>query len=192
MAAGGSLGSWEARSILANSLPLLLALSVVVLYAGLVLEDARDLLAAYGSLAVMVPVMIATGGNLGAILASRLSTRLHLGTTAFDPRDRTLWANVAAILALAATLFTALAVGTWLVERLVGTGSGPTLPELLTIALASGMSVAVVAVAFGLAATYGSYRLGIDPDDTTVPVVTNLVDVFGMVIFLAVSRAVLL
>lgn len=192
MAAGESLGTWEARSILVNSLPLLVALSVVVLYAGLVLEDAGDLLAEFGSLAVMVPVMIATGGNLGAILSSRLSTRLHLGTTAFDPRDRTLWANVAAILALAATLFTALAVGAWLVERLVGSGAGPTLPELLTIALASGMSVAVAAVAFSLAATYGSYRLGIDPDDTTVPVVTNLVDVFGMVVFVAVSRAVLL
>lgn len=196
MAAGesGSLGTWEARSILVNSFPLLVALSVVVLYAGLVLEDAGDLLAEFGSLAVMVPVMIATGGNLGAILSSRLSTRLHLGTTAFDPRDRTLWANVAAILALAATLFTALALGAWLIERLVGVGSGagPTLLELLTIALASGMSVAVVAVAFSLAATYGSYRLGIDPDDTTVPVVTNLVDVFGTVIFVAVSRAVLL
>jgi mgtE-like transporter len=192
MAAGGSLGSWEARSILVSTFPLLVGLSVVVLYAGFVLEDAGDLLAEFGSLAVMVPVMIATGGNLGAILSSRLSTRLHLGTTAFDPRDRTLWANVAAILALAATLFTALAVGAWLVERLVGSGAGPTLPELLTIALASGMSVAVVAVAFGLAATYGSYRLGIDPDDTTIPIVTNLVDVFGMVIFVAVSRAVLL
>ena len=187
MAAGGSLGSWEARSILVNTFPLLVGLSVVVLYAGFVLEDAGDLLAEFGSLAVMVPVMIATGGNLGAILSSRLSTRLHLGTTAFDPRDRTLWANVAAILALAATLFTALAVGAWLVERLVGSGAGPTLPELLTIALASGMSVAVVAVAFGLAATYGSYRLGIDPDDTTIPIVTNLVDVFGMVIFVGVS-----
>jgi mgtE-like transporter len=53
------------------------------------------------------------------------------------------------------------------------------------------MSVAVIAVVFGLATTYGSYRLGIDPDDTTVPIVTNVVDVFGMVIFIGVSTLVL-
>ena len=65
------------------------------------------------------------------------------------------------------------------------------LSALLTISLVSGMSVAVIAVVFGLATTYGSYRLGIDPDDTTVPIVTNVVDVFGMVIFIGVSTLVL-
>jgi mgtE-like transporter len=53
------------------------------------------------------------------------------------------------------------------------------------------MSVAALAVLFSFATTYGSYRLGIDPDDTTIPIVTNVVDVFGMVIFLGVSRLVL-
>ena len=40
---------------------------------------------------------------------------------------------------------------------------------------------------FRSGATYVSYQLGIDPDDTTIPIVTNVVDVFGMVIFLGVS-----
>lgn len=43
-------------------------------------------------------------GNLGASLSSRLSTRLHLGTAQIDLRDRELWANVAAILALVMTM----------------------------------------------------------------------------------------
>jgi len=190
MVAGpGSLGSWEARTIVGNTFPLLIGLSVIVLFAGLTLESAEAHLREFALLAVMVPTMIDMGGNLGAILSSRLSTRLHLGTAAFDLRDRVLWANVAAIFALAATVFTALAVGAWAVGRAVGARLG--LGELLVISLTSGMSLAAVAVALSIAVTYGSYRLGIDPDDTTIPIVTNVVDVFGMVIFVTVAGTVL-
>lgn len=64
------------------------------------------------------------------------------------------------------------------------------LPQLLVISLVSGMSVAVIAVVCSFLATYLSYRVGVDPDDTTIPIVTNVVDVFGMVIFVAVSAAI--
>ncbi len=187
--AGGSLGTWDAKAIVANMFPLLVVLCVIVLWAGITLEDAEELLEQYGLLAVMVPTMVDMGGNLGAILSSRLTTRLHLGTTEFDTRDRVLWANVAAVIALAASIFTALAVGAWLVGQVIGAPLG--LATLLTISLTSGMAVAVIAVLFSFAATYGSYRLGIDPDDTTIPIVTNVVDVFGMVIFIGVSAWVL-
>ncbi|MFC4436345.1 MULTISPECIES: magnesium transporter [Natrialbaceae] len=185
----GSLGTWEVRSIVGNMFPLLVVLSIIVLWAGITLEEAEELLDQYRILAVMVPTMVGIGGNLGAILSSRLSTRLHLGTTEFDPRDQDLWANVGAIFALAVTIFTALAVGAYLLGGFVGS----TLPltTLLTISLISGLSVAVIAVVSSFAATYASYRLGIDPDDTTIPIVTNVVDVFGMVIFIGVSALVL-
>lgn len=185
-----SLGTWDARTIVTNMFPLLVVLCTIVLWAGITLEEAEHLLNEFGLLAVMVPTMVGAGGNLGTILSSRLTTRLHLGTTELDFHDRVLWANVAAVLALAVTIFTTLAVGAWAIGRVIG--ASLSLSALLTISIVSGMSVAVLAVLFSFATTYGSYRLGIDPDDTTIPVVTNVVDVFGMVIFLGVSRLVLL
>ena len=184
----GSLGTWNWRTIVSNTFPLLIVLSVIVLFAGLRLEEAEETLTEFALLAVMVPTMVDMGGNLGAILSSRLSTRFHLGTTELDPRDRVLWANVAAVLALALSIFTALAVGAFLLGQVIG--SPLTFGQLLVISLVSGLSVAVIAVVFSFAATYASYRLGIDPDDTTIPIVTNVVDVFGMVIFLAVAITV--
>jgi mgtE-like transporter len=169
--------------------PLLVALSLIVLVAGLRLESADEFLEEFALLAVMVPTMVGLGGNLGAILSSRLSTRFHLGTTELDPRDRVLWANVLAILALALTLFTVLAVGTYALGFVIDSKLG--LGTLLFISLVSGMSVAVIAIVLSFLTTYLSYRAGIDPDDTTIPIVTNLVDVFGMIIFLSVSLAVL-
>ncbi|ELY46609.1 magnesium transporter [Natronorubrum sulfidifaciens] len=185
----GPLGSWTVRSIVGNMFPLLIVLSIIVLAAGITLEDAEEMLSEYALLAVMVPTMVDMGGNLGAILSSRLSTRLHLGTARIDLRDRELWANVLAVLALAITIFTALAVGAWLLGQLLGIAMA--LSTLLLISLTSGLSVAVIAIVFSFAATYASYRMGIDPDDTTIPIVTNVVDVFGMVIFIGVSALVL-
>ncbi len=185
----GSLGSWETRTIVTNMFPLLVVLCVIVLWAGITLEDAEALLEQYGLLAVMVPTMVDMGGNLGAILSSRLSTRFHLGTTEIDLKDRVLWSNIAAVLALAATIFTALALGAWMIGQVIGAPLA--LSTLLVISLTSGMSVAVIAVVFSLLATYGSYKLGVDPDDTTIPIVTNVVDVCGMIIFIGVSSLVL-
>ena len=185
----GSLGTWSTRSIVTTMFPLLIVLSIIVLWAGITLEEAEELLEQYGILAVMVPTMVDMGGNLGAILSSRLSSRLHLGMPVFDPHDRVLWANVLAVLALGATLFTALAVGAYLIGIVLGIGLPIT--TLLVISLVSGMAVSVIAVVFSFAATYGSFRLGIDPDDATIPIVTNVVDVFGMVIFIGVSALVL-
>lgn len=185
----GSLGTWDARTIVRNMFPLLLILCVVVLWAGITLEEAEALLEEYGVLAIMVPTMVGAGGNLGTILSSRLSTRLHLGMAAFDPYDRVLWANVVAVLALAITVFTTLAIGAWLLGSALGSTLG--LGVLLLISLTSGLSLAVIAIVFSFLTAYGSYRFGIDPDDTTIPIVTNLVDVFGMVIFIGVSTLLL-
>ncbi len=187
---GGSLGTWEWRAIVANMFPLLVVLSVIVLWAGITLENAEEMLEEIAILAVMVPTMVDMGGNLGAILSSRLSTRFHLGTTELNPKDRVLWANILAILALAATIFTALGVGAYAIGVILF-DTQVALAELLFVSLVSGMSVAVIAIVFSFAATYASYRLGIDPDDTTIPIVTNVVDVLGMVIFIGVSAIVL-
>ncbi len=189
IAPSGSLGTWDWKTIVTNMFPMLVVLIIIVLFAGIRLEEAEELLSDYAILAVMVPTMVDMGGNLGAILSSRLTTRFHLGTTTLDPRDTVLWANILAILALAASIFTALAFGAFILGELIG--SPLALTTLLTISLISGMTIAVIAIVFSFITTYVSYRFGIDPDDTTIPIVTNVVDVFGMVIFLGVSALIL-
>lgn len=187
--ASGSLGAWSARRIVATTFPILVVLAAVQIASGLVLETFEAFMEEYRLLAVLVPVVISVGGNLGAIFSARLSTRLHLGTAAFDPTDRTLWANVGAILALAATVFGATGLATWVLGLALDAHVG--LVDLLVISLGSGLVLAVVAIALSLVATYASFHFGVDPDDTTIPIVTNLIDVVGVLVLFAVSRLVL-
>jgi mgtE-like transporter len=190
MTASSDLGtSWRATGIIRRMFPLLVVLSVIVLIAGIRLEQAGALLQRYGVIAVMVPTMVGTGGNLGAVLSSRLSTRFHLGLTVTDPSDRGLWSNVIAVSLLGMTIFAGLAGAGYILDGLTGGQVGG--QSLLIITVLSGAVIIIAAISFSFLATYLAFRYRIDPDDVTIPVVTNLVDVLGMITFLTVAAFVL-
>jgi len=182
--------SWTVTHIVATMFPLLLLLSGLEMVSGMVLEGVEETYLSNPTLFVLVPVMIGMGGNLGSIFASRLSTRLHLGTLSFTLRDETLWTNIVAIAALGLTVFSALGVAAWFVGQFV-TDSPLPLVDLLQVSVVSGLLLTGSAVVLAVAATYVSFVRGYDPDDTTIPVVTNLCDILGVVILSAVAIVVL-
>lgn len=186
----GSLGTWETRAIVVTMMPILVTLSVLQMGSGYVLETLEETYLGNPTLLVMVPVMIDMGGNLGCIMSSRLSTRLHLGMLSFRAKDPDLQMNVGAILALAFTIFTGLGLATYAIGVYVY-GEPIPLVDLLTISLVSGMLLAVLAIVISIGATWLSYRWGLDPDDTTIPVVTNICDILGVVILSVVAIIVL-
>jgi mgtE-like transporter len=171
-------------------LPLLFALTLVEVGSGLVLGRFERVLLRYPALLVLVPVTIGTAGNLGSVLASRLSTSFHLGTLSFAPTDEELAGNAVATVALGATLFPVVGAGAWLLTAALGVGALP-LATVVLVASCSGLALAALAVGVTLAATYAAYRFELDPDDVVVPVVTNVCDVLGVVVlFVAVGLLV--
>jgi Permease, similar to cation transporters len=75
--------AWTIRDITKAILPVLCILTIVEVGSGFVLERFEAQLLKYPALLALVPVTIGTAGNLGSILAARLSTALHLGTLVF-------------------------------------------------------------------------------------------------------------
>ncbi|WP_433629116.1 magnesium transporter [Halomicrococcus sp. NG-SE-24] len=179
--------SWTVRAITRATLPVLLALTVVEIGSGLVLGSFESELLRYPSLLALVPVIIGTAGNLGSILAARLSTAFHLGTLSFERGDELLAGNAAATIALSVTVFPVVGAGAWVFTRATaGTQLG--FATVVTVALASGVVLAFVAIAVTLVATYAAYRLELDPDDVVIPVVTNVCDVLGVLVLFAVVQ----
>ncbi|WP_089803927.1 magnesium transporter [Halogeometricum rufum] len=175
---------WTVRAITRAMLPILLLLTLVELGSGLVLGSFEAELLEYPTLLALVPVTIGTAGNLGSILAARLSTAFHLGTLSFDPTDEELVGNAAATVALSVTVFPVVGAGAWGLTGLLG-GTRLPLRTVLAVSLASGVVLAVLAVAVTLAATYAAYRFELDPDDVVIPLVTNSCDVLGVVVLFA-------
>ncbi|MFB6150479.1 MAG: magnesium transporter [Haloarculaceae archaeon] len=178
---------WTVRGITRAMLPVLLVLTLVEVGSGLVLQSFEARLLRSPSLLVLVPVTIGTAGNLGSVLAARLSTAFHLGTLSFTPADDALAGNALATVALALTVFPLVGAGAWAAAELTG-GARLALGTVLAVATTSGAALSVLAVAVTLVATYGAYRFELDPDDVVIPVVTNVCDVLGvLVLFAAVA-----
>jgi mgtE-like transporter len=172
---------WTVRAITRASLPVLLGLTLVELVSGLVLGSFESTLLQYPTLLVLVPVTIGTAGNLGSILAARLSTAFHLGTLSFAPDDDRLAGNALATVLLALSLFPFVGGGAWLLQAVVGV-TQLSFFRVVLVALVAGAALAVLAVLVTVVATYVAYRLGLDPDDVVIPVVTNVCDVLGVVV----------
>jgi len=178
---------WTVRAILRATLPVLLALTLVEIGSGLVLGSFEDDLLRYPSLLVLVPVTIGTAGNLGSILAARLSTAVHLGILSFDPVDDVLAGNAVATVALAVTVFPLIGLGAWVLATAT-VGSRLATGQVIAVAVLSGTALAGLAVLVTVLATYFAYRFGLDPDDVVIPVVTNVCDVLGVVVLFLVVR----
>ena len=171
---------WTFRGISRATLPVLLVLTVVAVGSGLILGTFEEELITYPSLLVLVPVTIGTAGNLGSLLASRLSTAFHLGTLSFSPRDDHLAGNSIATIFLTLSLFPLVGAGAWGLTVLT-TGAVLSLETVVLVAFTSGAGLAMFAVIVTIVATYGAYLFGLDPDDVVIPVVTVTCDVLGVV-----------
>ncbi|WP_281196091.1 magnesium transporter [Halorubrum sp. F4] len=168
--------------------PLLAGLSVLQLISGTVLETFEATLLQYPALLVLLPVQIGTAGNLASIMCSRLTTQLYLGT--YEPRlsNPDVRANVIAVFALAGTVFGLVGVAAWAIGVALGGDLG--LARVLLVSILSGMLLAVVVVIASVVAVEVSYRVGLNPDDTTIPIVTNVCDITGVLILFAVVSVV--
>ncbi|WP_129114226.1 magnesium transporter [Halegenticoccus tardaugens] len=186
-AAGTADANWEVRTIMETMLPVLTVLTVVELASGLVLDTFEGTLLQYPSLLVLVPVTIGMAGNLGSILAARLSTALHLGLLQFGPENDALVGNALATVALSLTIFPLVGAGAWIVQTIVG-GSELGLGTVVLVAFTSGAVLAILAIVVTFVTTYAAYRLELDPDDVVIPVVTNTCDVLGVLVLFGAVR----
>lgn len=172
---------WRIAAITRAMLPILLVLTAVEIGSGLVLGSFEATLLRHPALLVLVPVTIGTAGNLGSVLAARLSTAFHLGRLSFTRANDVLAGNAVATVGLSLTVFPLVGIGAWLATAAtVGSALAP--ETVLAVAVASGAALSVLAVGVTVIATYAAYRFELDPDDVVIPVVTNTCDVLGVVV----------
>ena len=165
--------------ILRESVPVLLVAGVVDLVAGLTIEHRLESFLTYPALLVLVPPFLEDTGALGSVLSSRLASKLHLGI--IEPTARPARAardDFAIIGLLAVPVFVLVAISSQIAAALFGLAS-PGVVDMIAISLIGGFTATFVAL---FVAYYGSivtYRLGLDPDNYGVPLLTSSMDLVG-------------
>jgi mgtE-like transporter len=177
---------WRARQemlrrIVRESLPVLVVAGAVDVVAGLTIEHQLDSFLAYPALLVLVPPFVQEAGALGAILSSRLGSKLHLGI--IDPTTRPQRAardDFLLIMILALPVFTLIAVLVELASWPFGYASPGVLP-LVGATLFGGVLATMVALAVAYYGSIVTYRLGLDPDSYGIPLLTSTMDLVGAI-----------
>jgi mgtE-like transporter len=167
------------RRIVFESFPVLALAGVVDLLAGITIEKRLEAFIAFPALFVLVPAFLEDSGSLGAILAARVSTKLHLGT--LEP-GRGAWRAVVDDVMLtyvyAIPVFVFLGISSIIVAHVADKAS-PGALDMLGVALLAGFMATTAAVVVGFYAAVATYRFGLDPDNHGVPMVTSSLDLLG-------------
>ncbi len=177
----------EFWSIYREALPILLVALLGGLVSGLILEELLDSVERFPGLLVMVPVFLATRGNVYGALGGRIASGLHQGliSPAFEWNERLVNAVVASFVN-GISISAAIGVISWGALRLLGWPAAA-LYELVGIMVLAGTLTSIVLVFGLLAVLFAGYNAGYDPDNLVGPIVTTLGDVFGMLfLFVAV------
>jgi mgtE-like transporter len=168
------------RRVMRESLPVLSYAAVMGVLAGTVLETRLETLVTDPALLVAVPPFIASSGALGGILSARLSSQLHVGL--IEPArapDAPAALEGSLTLVLAVTGFTVVGLATWVGASVFGIAAPPAWQ--LVVGLVSGGLLATVLLFFvAYYAATASYRFGLDPDNSAIPIVTSSMDFLGI------------
>ncbi|GAB7092370.1 magnesium transporter [Halorubrum luteum] len=175
-------------SIYREALPVLVVALGGGLFAGLVLEGMLESVERFPGLLVMVPVFLATRGNVYGALGGRISSGLHQGLIEprFEWNDRLVNAVTASFIN-GIGISIVIGVISWGALTVLGREAAP-LVELVGIMLIAGVLTSVVLIFGLLLLIFTGYKIGYDPDNLVGPIVTTLGDIFGMAfLFLAVT-----
>ncbi|HEX6254758.1 MAG TPA: magnesium transporter [Euzebyales bacterium] len=169
-----------ARTIVRESTPVLCYAAVMGVLAGTVLETRLDTLIADPALLVAIPPFIASSGALGGILSARLSSQLHTGLLQPDraPSGRAMLEGSMTVL-LGLIGFTVVGLATRVGAAVFRISSPSTAALVGAVDIGGLLSIAVVFVVAYYAAT-ASYRFGLDPDTSSIPIVTSSIDFLGI------------
>jgi mgtE-like transporter len=167
------------RRIVMESLPILALAGAVDILAGMTIEKQFESFLTYPALLVLVPPFLEDAGSLGAILAARVSTKLHLGTLGpgrapwrAAPEDTML------IFAYAIPVFVILGLSSTAVAHVLGKAS-PGWAHMLGVTLIGGLLATMASVVIGFYAAVATHRFGLDPDNHSIPMVTSSRDFLG-------------
>ena len=169
-----------ARRILRESLPLLVVAGAVDILAGLVVQARLSEFVALPALLMLIPPILGNAGGLGGLLSSRLTSKLHLGV--LTPRGRPesvaiLDATVVMLIALA--IFPLLGVAAEALALSLGLPS-PGLVRMVGVAVIAGSIATALALLVAYYSAVATYRLGLDPDNHGIPMITSSMDFAGV------------
>ena len=167
------------KRIMRESVPVLLIAGTVDVLAGVSIEKRLESFILFPGLLVLVPPFLEDTGALGGILSSRLSSKLHLGL--IEPRNvpqRAARGEFLLTFLYAVPVFVLVAVSADIAATVAGLAT-PGVVKMVAVSLIGGFVATVFAVGIAYYGAIAAFRLGLDPDNHGIPLITSSMDLIG-------------
>jgi mgtE-like transporter len=170
-----------ARRIVRESFPMLLLAGTIDVLAGLVVQARLDQFVSLPALLMLVPPILGNAGGLGGLLSARLASKLHLGViTARGRPDSLAVLDFSIVVLIALVTFPILGLAADVVAAVLDLASpGPA--RMMGITLMAGTMATVIGALVAYYTAAATHRVGLDPDNHGIPMITSSMDFFGVV-----------
>lgn len=167
------------RRVTRESVPFLIEAGAVSTLAGITIQSRLGTLAREPALLIVIPPLLSLSGSLAGILSARVATKLHLGTVdAARLALRPVAEDVTLVYAIALPTFLLLGLATDLLAFAVDLSS-PGVVEMVLLMLLAGFLATTLTAVIAYVAALVTYRLGWDPDNNGIPIVSSASDFLG-------------
>jgi len=171
------------RHLLTGLVALLIS-AVAALVAGVYLGSQRELLALIPALLILLPPSINMRGSISGVLASRLSSSMHLGGFSVDfSGSGLLGKNLRVTFAVTVVISFVLAIFAWMLGGFFGIDVLSPL-DLVVISVISGIVSGLIVMGVTLLIVMVCYKKSIDLDMVAAPTVTTAGDLATLPILL--------
>jgi mgtE-like transporter len=181
----------EIKKIIKESLPVLFLAMFGGVFAGLILDFMMDEFRRVPGLLVLLPPILAMRGNISSVLASRLSSALHLGLIQPEFKlNKTLNQNIVSSIILNVVMAFFLGVVAYYTYTFIGGGLDASILDLTLIAVLTGSLAGILLTFLAVVFSLYTYASGRDPDNVVSPLLSMLGDLLTVLCLLVVTRIV--
>jgi len=152
--------------------------------AGITIQSRLGALAEEPALLIVIPPLLSLSGSLAGILSARVATKLHLGLV--DPSRVALGPvapDLILVFVISIPIYVVLGGAADVLAAITGLAS-PGVVEMFEVVMLAGIMATAVTCVVAYGAALVTYRLGWDPDNNGVPLVSSASDFLGAVAFM--------
>lgn len=168
------------KEIVRSTGPLIMLMMMIELAGGGVLNSMESVFLSLPAILAIVPMINALAGNVGAVVGSRISSGLHLGSLKAAPLDPEVRENMELgfLTGLLAMLLSAITL--YLILPIMGITMNISFTDWLGITVLASVLVLGIVAPLAVIVSVVAFRRGLSPNDFTIPVVSTVGDFMGI------------
>lgn len=171
------------RRVIRESLPVLFLAGLLDVFAGHFVEARLGQFEELPALLMLIPPILGNAGGLGGMLSSRLASKLHLGVMPPKGLPSSLAViDFVTVFLIALAVFPLMGYAGAALAPVVRLAS-PGVVEMVEVATVAGVMATTLATVVAYYSAVATYRLGWDPDNHGIPMITSAMDFVGVICF---------